>query len=111
MSGYQPAPELGETFEHDGCAYTFHGDPRPHVTRDGRTVTLYAWTAACVDCGEAVHLRGFTRPVGHLKKRCPVCAEQARKDHLAKLIEGAKRVRAEKKAAKAQRAAKRKAKP
>ena len=70
---YAP-PAIGDIYEHDGCRYTFKGDPRPHVTRDGRTVILYAWELACVECGAPRPVRFGHRPGGKMKKRCEECA-------------------------------------
>lgn len=74
MSATFDPPAVGEAFEHRGCNYTFAGDPQPHGTRDGRTVTLYAWLLECVACGAERTIRFGNRPRGNLSRRCTKCA-------------------------------------
>lgn len=69
MTQFDPPPS-GTVVIHDGRAFTFIGNPHPHVTQDGRTVTLYNWIVGCVVCGKGFTIPMVAAPFGKPRQCC-----------------------------------------
>lgn len=84
MTQFDPPPP-GAVVIHDSRAFTFIGNPYDHVTRDGRTVTLYQWATACKVCS-STFVFGMVYPLFGIPKGCcsKSCIYDARQANMAK---------------------------